>query len=386
MIWIVFAALTAIAAITVLVPFARARREKPSESDAAADSGGSDAEVYKDQLSEVDRDAARGVLSEAEADAARIEISRRLLKAADKAQADAAAGGSRSARWPGRVVLVTAFALVPLGALGLYGWLGQPGFPDQPLSARLEASVENQDAAILIARVEQAVAQNPDDVRGWSILAPIYARQSRFADARNAYAQLLRLVGNEPQLLTDLGEVIVIENQGLVTQEAMNRFLAALDVEPSFPKARYYRALGLVQDGEAAEARAILEALQADGGPDAPWGPSVAGLLAELDAGGEALQAPQGPQTEAGAAIANLPEAERRQAIQGMVESLAARLADQPDDLAGWSQLIRSYMVLEQPQQARIALERALAFFETDNPARLRLLTIAEEQGILIGQ
>jgi cytochrome c-type biogenesis protein CcmH len=264
---------------------------------------------------------------------------------------------------------------VPLAAIGLYLSFGAPGMPDRPLADRLAASVENQDAAILLARVEEAVQQNPDDVRGWAILAPIYARQGRFSDARGAYVQLLRLQGDDPRLLTDFGEVIVVENQGLVTEEAMQRFLAALDIDPGFPKARYYRALGLVQEGQTDRARQILLALRNDGGPDAPWTASVDALLNDMD-GAARLPAPS---QEGAAAIAALPEAERRAAIEGMVDGLAARLADQPDDLAGWSQLIRSYATLGRPEDAQASLQTAIEFFETDNPARLRLLTIAEE-------
>lgn len=367
LVWVVFAVLTAIAAIAVLLPYARARRE-------AGDLGGSDAEVYKDQLSEIDKDLERGALSEAEAESARLEISRRLLKASDLPDIQETPT-SNPPRWRPRLVLATAFLVVPLSALALYFSFGSPGTPDNPLSERLSATVENQDVAILVARVENAVQENPDDARGWAILAPIYARQGRFFEARGAYQQLLRIEGDNAVLFTDLGEVIVVENQGLVTEEAMQQFRAALDVEPSFPKARYYRALGLVQEGELDQARAILIALRNDGGSDAPWTASVDALLADMPS---AVRVPA-PDTDAAEAIISLPEQERRAAIEGMVDGLAARLADQPDDLAGWSQLVRSYAALGDRNQAERSLWTALDIFQTDNPARLRLLTIAEE-------
>jgi cytochrome c-type biogenesis protein CcmH len=281
----------------------------------------------------------------------------------------------KPSRWRPRLVLATAFAIVPVSALALYFWFGAPGMPDNPLAERLSANVENQDVAILIARVEGAVQENPDDARGWAILAPIYARQGRFFDARGAYQQLLRIEGENPVLLTDLGEVIVVENQGLVTEEAMQQFMAALELEPGFPKARYYRALGLVQEGRVEQARGILTALRNDGGPDAPWTASVDALLADMQS---AVRMPA-PNADAAEAIRSLPEQERRVAIEGMVDGLAARLADQPDDLAGWSQLIRSYVALGERADAERSLWTALALFEADNPARLRLLTIAEE-------
>lgn len=367
LVWVVFAVLTAIAAIAVLLPYARARRE-------ASDLGGSDAEVYKDQLSEIDKDLERGALSEAEAESARLEISRRLLKASDLPDIRETPT-SNPPRWRPRLVLATAFLVVPLSALALYFSFGSPGMPDNPLSERLSATVENQDVAILVARVENAVQENPDDARGWAILAPIYVRQGRFFEARGAYQQLLRIEGDNAVLFTDLGEVIVVENQGLVTEEAMQQFRAALDVEPSFPKARYYRALGLVQEGELDQARAILIALRNDGGPDAPWTASVDALLADMPS---AVRVPA-PDADAAEAVLSMPETERRAAIEGMVDGLAARLADQPDDLAGWSQLVRSYAALGDRDQAERSLWTALDVFQTDNPARLRLLTIAEE-------
>lgn len=384
LVWIMFAAATALAAIAVLVPYAKGQREM--REDAATSVGGSDAEVYKDQLGEIERDLARGMLSEPEAEAARIEISRRLLKANDlhdderpiDGEGESEAGQSapkNKSRLRSGAVLTTAFLLVPVGALATYLAFGSPGTSDRPLSDRLTSSVENQDVAILIARVESALAEDPDQARGWAILAPIYARQGRFEDARRAFEQLLRIQGDDPVVLTDLGELIVIENQGLVTQDAMARFIGALGLDPAFPKARYYRALGLVQEGSQEEARSILLALRNDGGPAAPWAESVDALLNDMDS----VALIPAPDADSAQAIASLPPQDQQAAIEGMVTSLADRLQENPEDLEGWSQLIRAYAVLQAPIQARSALAAALDHFENDSPARQRLLTIAQE-------
>src|SRR5688572_707942 len=74
--WVIFALLTAIAALAILRPFWRPR-------PAAAGAEARDLEVYKQQLQEIEDEAARGLLGEAEANAARIEVSRRILAAAD---------------------------------------------------------------------------------------------------------------------------------------------------------------------------------------------------------------------------------------------------------------------------------------------------------------
>ncbi|MEM6711455.1 MAG: c-type cytochrome biogenesis protein CcmI [Pseudomonadota bacterium] len=392
LIWSVFAILTALAAVAVMAPYARARRNQAVGDAKPLDLelGGTDAEVYKDQLTEIERDLARGVVTEGEADAARLEVSRRLLRAAEALdQADGFAAGAKvqpapgivSHPWRARAVLLTSFVFVPLLAAVVYLSYGAPGLGDRPLADRLATSVENQDVAILVARVENALAENPDDARGWSILAPVYARQGRFADARNAYRQLIRIQGGSPMLFSDLGEIVVVQNQGLVTADAMVRFDEALAIDPTFPKARYYRALGLVQEGDTDTARSILIAMREEGGPSAPWTEDVDSLLANIEGVASTADPSRAPVINANdaAALAALPEVDRRRAIEGMVENLAVRLEGTPFDLAGWSQLVRSYVTLERREEAQAALQAAMEVFREDQPARLRLLTIAEE-------
>ena len=81
MLWLVLALMTAAAMFAVLWPLARSQR---------VDGNASDVVIYRDQLHEIERDRASGTIGTAEADAARVEVSRRLLAAAD-AQAPPAA-------------------------------------------------------------------------------------------------------------------------------------------------------------------------------------------------------------------------------------------------------------------------------------------------------
>ena len=64
--------------------------------------------------------------------------------------------------------------------------------------------------------------------------------------------------------------------------------------------------------------------------------------------------------------------------IQGMVERLAARLKQQPDDAAGWAQLGRSYMVLNELDKARAAYERAVKLRPDDSALKSALAAAGE--------
>ena len=76
MFWIFVTGMTAAAVLAVLWPLAR------RVTDARL---GNDVEVYRDQLDEIERDRTLGLIGAAEAEAARIEVSRRLIAAAEAA-------------------------------------------------------------------------------------------------------------------------------------------------------------------------------------------------------------------------------------------------------------------------------------------------------------
>src|SRR3954454_12656093 len=160
MLWVVFALMTAAAVLAVLWPLGRARMAAPA---------GNDLVVYQDQLAEIERDRAANRIPETEAEAARIEVSRRLLAAAD-------AAGKRteptSVAWRRRAAAIAALVLMPLGACALYLHLGSPDLPGEPLAARSGTPPEQRSLASLVAQVEAHLARNPDDGRGWEVIAP----------------------------------------------------------------------------------------------------------------------------------------------------------------------------------------------------------------------
>jgi cytochrome c-type biogenesis protein CcmH len=237
--WLALVLMTGAAVLAVLWPLSRAR-----ETEAARDA---DIAVYRDQLHEIERDRARGVLPEAEAEAARVEVSRRLL-AADARPVRTSAPGALYRR---RIAAVIALAGIPLFALGIYAAVGSPGMPDAPLSARLAKPPEQQDIALLVKRIEAHLAQNPNDARGWEVLAPVYLRMGRAADAVKARENILRLAGSNAVREADLGEALVAAQNGLVDAQARAAFARALAHDPKNAKAKFYLDLAAKQQAEA---------------------------------------------------------------------------------------------------------------------------------------
>ncbi|WP_421594547.1 c-type cytochrome biogenesis protein CcmI [Shinella sp. M27] len=367
--WILVAILTAAVAAVLLLPLLR-------RPPAAANDAGHDVEVYRDQLEELKRDEATGLIGAGEAELARAEVARRLI-AASKAEA------GEKTRASGRNRLAQAFVIVVLPAIGLCLYLatGRPDLPAQPLAERL--ANPGNDINILIARAENHLARNPNDGAGWDLLAPIYYRSSRMEDSANAYAQAIRLLGESPERLDGYAEALIALADGVVTADARKQLEASLKLKPDNPRTRYYLALALEQEGKKPEARAAFEALAKDSPADAAWLPLVNKHIAALGEGGT-IPALGNPTADDVAAAQDMSTGDRQQMIAGMVENLAAKLQENPDNFEGWMRIIRSYVVLDQRPKAEAALQTALKSFPADSENGKQLLTLARELSIAV--
>ncbi len=271
LLWVLIFCLTAAAIMAVLVPLSRA----PQSSDAAAQAKA----VYRDQLQELERDLADGRIDPPEAAAARAEIARRLIDI-ERVRPQAPVPRNRAAAR--RITALVALCGIPLVALGLYLSLGSPNLPAQPLAARLAEPPAPDDIAALIARVEEHLARAPEDGRGWEVIAPVYLRLGRAADAATAYRNAIRLNGASAARQTGLGEAILAAEGGVVTAEARQAFERASEAEPAAPAPRFYLALAAEQEGKPGAAATMLRALLAEAPADAPWRGPVETALARL--------------------------------------------------------------------------------------------------------
>ncbi|KMO36304.1 cytochrome C biogenesis protein CcmI, partial [Methylobacterium tarhaniae] len=355
-IWFIFALMTGLAVLALLWPMSRRPALAVPEGEAriATETG-----FYRDQLREIDRDAARGLLAEPEAEAARAEAARRLLRASREPGRSAGAMGEPALR---RRRAASAFALstVPLVALLVYGIYGSPDLPAQPQAERLaHARSAGNDLVAAVAQIEAHLAKAPEDGRGWTVLAPVYLRLGRTEDAIKAYENSLRILGEEAGRLADYGEALVAAGDGVVSAKARDAFERALRQDPKAVKPQFYLARAAEQDGDRETARTRYAALAAASPPDAPWLPTVRDSLARLDGTAPA---------PAAAAPANGPSMseEQRGMVRGMVEGLAQRLAEKGGSPEEWGRLVRSYMVLGDRPKAEATLAQARAALGSD--------------------
>jgi cytochrome c-type biogenesis protein CcmH len=335
--WLLFALMTAAAVFAVLWPLARRTTAR----------AGSDVAVYRDQIDEIARDRATGLIGETEAEAARVEVSRRLIAAADAAQAETMPKPGATGRR--RVAAIAALVALPAIAAALYLALGSPQLPGQPLASRA-TPLQDRSLEGLVAQVEAHLARNPEDGRGWEVVAPVYLRLGRFDDAVKARRNALRFNGASADREADLAEALLAAANGVITAEAKAGFERALARDASHIKARYFLGLAAEQDGDRSGAATIWRAMLKDAAPLAPWVPLVRQALARVDT----APAP-GPSAEDLAAAQSMAPDEQAAMVRGMVERLAARLKQDGSDLEGWLRLVRAYTVLGEKDRARQA-------------------------------
>src|SRR5262245_19743296 len=268
MLWLARAGMTRGSMAALARPLTRQARTLRSGSDLA---------VYRDQLDEVRRDHAAGRIGDSEAEAAEVEVSRRLLAAADAEAAQQAAvtatPGSRR-----RAVALAALLVVSFGSAGTYLSLGSPTLPGQPLASR----EPTQSIDGMIAQVESHLARNPNDGRGWEVIAPVYLRLGRVDDAIKARRNALALNGETSERQAGLGEALVAASDGKLTPEARKSFTRAVELDGGNIKARYFLGVAAEQDGQPAAAVEIWRAMLAGAPADAPWAEFIRQEVARL--------------------------------------------------------------------------------------------------------
>jgi cytochrome c-type biogenesis protein CcmH len=323
---------------------------------------------YRLQLAEINADIASGQLPPAEGEAAKGELAREFLRLTREAKKALPAGASRLS-----LFMPVALVGIAVIAFGTYATIGNPGIPSQPLAGRSLPAADDLDLDQAVKRIEAELAQNPDDLRGWSVIAPVYRGLGRYDDAINAYRRVLALGTRTADAETDLAEALLLKNGGAMTPEALQLLQSAEKRDPNHVRSRFYLAGYATEEKNYAEAVDRWKALLALSAGGEPWVATAEHGLAAAEAGlaGKPLPEPAAP----------APDAGQQQMIEGMVSGLDARLTKDGGPIADWEKLVRSYLVLGRRDDAQRAYDAAKTAYP-DAAARATLDKLAEEGGL----
>lgn len=308
------------------------------------------------QLKEIESDLALGRLGTAEAVAAKGELARELmrLKGTTKAATDT---GAR------RGIVAGAAVATALLAFGVYGALGRPDLPAQPLTERKDIPPPEMTLDDAVARIEAQLKTNPADLRGWSVVAPAYMQLGRFDDAAAALRKVIELDGPTADRETDLGEALMMAKNGDASGEPLELFKSASNRDVKHVRSRYYLASEATREGDFANAKTQWEALLKLSTGGETW-------VANAEAGLAAAEAGLGGDMPANADIA------------GMVEGLSSRLMQSGGTIDEWTRLVRSRLVLGQTEAAQLAYDAARKAYPNAGD-RAELDVLAADNGLV---
>ena len=283
---------------------------------------------------------------------------------------------------PGRQAMAL-FSLAVGCSLLIYLALGRADLPDRPLTERtaeiaaLKGTVQ-QDNADRVARLDAAraaVEAEPGRVSNWLDLAVAAAAAGRNETEATALRQAMVLTDDDPAIVSMLAEALSRAADGQITIPARALVEQALAANPTEPRALFLSGLAAYQDGDYAAAINSWQQLQRVSSADAPWMPLLADNIADAAAAGDIeLPATPGPDAADIAAASEMSAEDRDAMIASMVDGLAARLADNPDDGPGWQRLARAYDVLGRTDAAQDAFVSAADVLFADADAQLAAL------------
>ena len=222
--FIIVAAMLVVAIIAILLP-PLWRLPKPSGS---GDRREANLAIFRDQVAELEREREDGSLAEVDFVQAQAELQRRLL---DEVEAQPAPAARTQASRK------TAFALlliIPLAAATGYLLLGDPRALD-PLQRQARIAPEQIEG--MLAGLVEKLKKNPDDSKGWVMLARSYKVLGRFPEAADAYGRAGALVDQDPTLLADYAEVLSQINGGNLQGKPTELIERALKLDANEPQA-----------------------------------------------------------------------------------------------------------------------------------------------------
>jgi cytochrome c-type biogenesis protein CcmH len=329
--WSIAIAATAIVCAAIYAASSRVVNATPTVTDSANSH-------FKLLLAGIYADVASGKLSEADAEAARAELAREIVRQ----KGDNSALTESKLRFD-RPQLLVGLAGVAAVTFAIYAALGSPNLPSQPLASRDLTPPQSITLDDAILRIEEALVANPDDVRGWEVIAPAYMELQRFADAENAYRRAIALTEPTPGLDLKLAEALLFQQQPEKAAEAVTLLRGVAEADPTQVMARLYLASELTRSGQYDEAITIWNEAIALGKGDELWMQAAReGLATAMNDG----VAPEG--------------AAQDEMIAGMVSQLSERLAKDGGTVEEWTQLIRAHLVLNDKASAQAAYDDAV--------------------------
>ena len=360
--WIIASLLVLLALSFTFIPFLRKQEDQTKSAPEIT--------VYKAQLQEVEISISQGILQGDEALAAKVEIQRRLLKAAGRV--DVKETDKNAPKTPLYLYAMSAL----LVAVGVYYYLkyGTPMMPDFPISVKEEQFSKNANVKKIknyIVKIKQRIAKGEDVTMGYFALAHFESQLGHTQKTSKAFEKIIELEPDNYQYHLLYAQSMIRMSGGRVPPAALLVLKRAVKMQDKSFGAVYYLALSDFQKGDVRKAYESWKKLAKETGKDDTWAEELASSILKAEVSLRIRK----PQKKIPAApfltaqqrkvIMSMGIEEQEQMIRSMVQSLAQRMEQSPT-VGGLKKLGRAYRVLKEKDKAIEAFSKALKMSEGD--------------------
>lgn len=355
----VFIGIAALLTLLVLAWFVRPLLQKPRGTGVSSDK--LNASIYRDQLLALEKDLARGVINQHDFEVTRDELQLRMLD--DTENTDVVLTTNIGFLTSKRTAIAVSLS-VPVFAIGLYTLLGEPTAMAPAAQQTNAAQVDEQQIRQMVSSLEAKLKANPDNPQGWALLARTYKSLGQNQVAQQAYEKAGAFVNGNPDFLVDYAELLGILAGNTLSGKPEKLIDDALKLNPEHPMGLMLSGVALYQRSDFPGALARWEKLLSMLPPGSEDAQQIQANIddvrgkAGLPASSQSNALPPVP---AGAAAAMTPEK-----INEMVDRLAAKLKDNPNDLQGWARLALAYKVQGRLDEAAAAYAKTGKLMDTD--------------------
>jgi len=214
--------------------------------------------IARERERELRKELDEGILSDSEFDAARRELEHGLaidLEGEPHVTPD---------KGTSPVLAVAVSAVLPILAVGLYIFLGSPNLPEHPgVPATSDVNGQDQpaDVDMMLAQLKARLVDEPNDIRGWTLLGNALMSTGEYAKAVPAYRRLVALQPGNAERLVRLADALAMSRNGVLTGEPEELIQQALMLSPGHPQGLWLAGIAAEQRGAYADALVIFNRL-----------------------------------------------------------------------------------------------------------------------------
>jgi cytochrome c-type biogenesis protein CcmH len=181
------------------------------------------AAIYREELDKLETERLAGTVDSHSYEQTHAEMRQRLFQDTDEAD-DLAVLGS-----PKKTIIGICFFVAILSA-GFYFYLGDAA---QIAQKGAEKQMTQESVEKMVEEFAAKMDKEPDNLKGWAMLARSYRILGRNTEAANAYARAGSFVDSDPQLLADYADALVANANGNFAGKPLQLINKALAQDPN---------------------------------------------------------------------------------------------------------------------------------------------------------